>query len=276
MTQYLKLAFITLAVALGFVYFVAPDCLAHRAMCLGLTGEQPTAPFVYRILPTAVIGAFTPVTPVDTLWIATLMQMTCVVVIMPLLHRWLNGSIEGVLIFGVVWLMAQHFWWVSVGTTLEILFVVLALTLINRTWWWLIPIIALAALNRETALLIPGIYFAYHGRREWKRALVLFAVWAGITSLLHLVIGSYPHVLGLRGTLEFNLSTLPDALIANLLLAPLAIAAIYGYKRATRRFKQFAVVSLVYIGAIVIGGALMESQRLILPVLPLLIPLWIT
>jgi len=274
--QYLKLTFITLAVALGFLYFVAPDCLAHRAMCLGLTGEPPTAPFVYRILPTAIIGAFTPATPIDTLWIATLVQMAWVVVIMPLLYRWLNGSIEGVLIFGVVWVLAMHFWWVSVGTTLEILFVALALTLINRTWWWLIPITALATLNRETALLIPGIYFAYHGNREWKRSLVLFIVWAGITSLLHFVIPYAPHQLGLVGTIEYNLSTLPDALIANLLLLPLAIAAVIGYKHATRRFKRFAVVSLVYIGAIVIGGAWMESNRLILPVLPLLIPLWIT
>jgi len=84
-------------------------------------------------LPNAVIGAFSPATPVDTLWIATIVQMACVVVIMPLLYCWLNQSIEGVLIFGVVWVLAMHFWWVSVGTTLEILFVVLTLNILKSS-----------------------------------------------------------------------------------------------------------------------------------------------
>lgn len=275
MHKRLQLAFITTAVALGFIYFVVPDCLAHRAVCLGLTGEQSTAPFVYRILPTAVIGAFAPATPLDTLWTATLVQMACVGVIMPLLYRWFNQSIEGVYIFGMVWIMAQHYWFVSVGTTLEILFVVLALTLINRTWLWFIPLVALAALNRETGVLVVGIYAAYHGRKQWRETVVLLAIWAGITSLLHVAIGSYPHQLGLLGTLEYNLSTLPDALLANLLLLPLAIAAYMGYKRTTTRLQRFCWVAGVYIAAVVVGGAWNESLRLLLPILPLVLPLMI-
>lgn len=268
------LAFMAIAVSLGFVYFVIPQCLANRAACFG-NGEL-VAPFVYRILP-SILKPLYGTSPEGGLWVDTLAQISMTFVIIPLLYRWLRQSltedktIHGISLFVVVWILALHYWFRSVNTTLEILFIVITLNLLNRTWLWLIPITTLASLNRETALLIPAIYIAYHGRKMWCESSVLLTVWVGITSLLHIVIGSFPHELGLLGTLQYNLGNLPDALIANLLLIPLAIMVVMGYNRATRPFKRFMWIALVYIAAVAVGGSWMESERLLLPVLPLVL-----
>lgn len=274
------LLFITIALATAFLLFVVPDCLRmHPAACLGTPGEAPLAPGVYRLLHPALDNLFAPnAKPITLLWVDLFLQAVCVALTVPLLHtwlrRWLNPdrALLGVMIFGVVYLMAYHYYYRSISTALEILFVVTALCLLNRSWLWLIPLLILASLNRETSLLLPILYAAWHGRVKWREAGALLLIWGAITAGIHLVIGSFPHQLGLVGTLEYNLGNLPDALIANLLLLPLAWLVVAGYRAADVRLKRFVWVVAVYVLAIAVGGALNETQRLILPVLPLLIP----
>lgn len=130
---------------------------------------------------------------------------------------------------------------------------------------------ALASLNRETSLLLPILYFAYHGRSKWRESAVLLAIWVIITTLLHVVIGSYPHQLGLLGTWEYNLGNVSEAVVANLLLLPLAWLAVASYKESPPILKRFFWVGAIYILAIIVGGSWMESQRLVLPILPIYI-----
>lgn len=135
----------------------------------------------------------------------------------------------------------------------------------------------LASLNRETSLLIPACYAAYcvgqwHTRGYWLRVGFLVAVWALITTLLHIWLGSAPHVLGLSGTLQHNLDSLGSAIINNAPLIPVWIAAVIGFRRKPRALQALAVVGLLYTGTVIVGATWAEV-RLILPVLILALPL---
>lgn len=133
-------------------------------------------------------------------------------------------------------------------------------------------LVALAATNRETSLVLVFCYLAYYPTR-WRQAAFLALVWGTVTLAIHVGQGSAEHMLGLMGTFQYNLNTLPDALFTNVLLIPLWIAAGIGYRRATGVLKRLAWVALLYMAAIVIGGAWSEMQRLALPVVILIIPL---
>jgi len=283
MANRLIVLFCGIAIALGFLYYPLPDCLQHITVCYSDGTQTTLAPAVYRLLPDALYRVLAPHGgALVTFYVATLAQMAMGLVSPFLLYQWLTQwgkpatALIGVMLFTIVWVMALHYWFLSTGCTLEILFILIALNLLKRTGLWFVPLVALAALNRETSLLIPCIYFAYHGHGAWRKFVALVLVWASVTALIHIGIGALPHVLGLRGTFEWNISQLPNALLANLLLLPLAVMTIMGYKRTTSRFKRLAWVAVVYIAAMTVGGSWDEFQRLILPVLPLLLPTLIT
>lgn len=278
MSNRLTLAFLTIAVSLGFLYFVAPACVLNQTSCFG-DPTRSIAPSVYRLLQPAIEKAVASNATSEGLLLAdTVLQMAIVAVVLPLLYAWLkrwgsaDNAIRGVFVFAIVWILAQHYWFRSVSTSLEILFVVATLVFISRGWLWIAVIVILASLNRETGLVIAGLYAAYHWREKPRESIALILIWAGVTAAIHVMIGSYPHVLGLEGTLHYNLEFLPDAVIANLLLIPLAVAMIMGYWNAPPRLQRFVGVSLVYIVAVIVGGSWGESQRLILPILPAILP----
>lgn len=135
-------------------------------------------------------------------------------------------------------------------------------------------LVALLSLNRETGGVLVALYvawFLHDWRRQAVRLFLLTLVWASVQIALHLSLGSAPHQLGLAGTLAYNLNTLADAFFANLLLLPLVILTALNYSRLTPLLKRLLWVAGLYILAILVGGAWNESQRLILPVLPLVL-----
>ena len=132
---------------------------------------------------------------------------------------------------------------------------------------------ALASTNRETSLLLVFLYAAHYGRQSLKPSLLLLAIWALVTASIHLAVGPYLHMLGLENTLLYNLSNLPDTLISNLPLLPLAWLAVAGYRGAPSVLQRLAWVALGYMVAIAVGASWSEVQRLCLPLLPLILPL---
>lgn len=279
----LLLTFISIALASAFLLFVIPDCLVmHRAACFGELNATPAAPFAYRVLQPALENLLAPLAPgavaVDVLWIDLCIQTLAIMFIIPSLYVWLkrwaepDRAIMGVFIFAVVYLMAYHYYFRSMSTTLEILFVVGSLALIERRCVWFVPLVLLASFNRETGLLVAAIYAGYHGRGTWRESAVLVTLWVLITAGLRYSIGALPHVLGLVGTWQYNLGNIPDALIANLLLLPIVLVLAGSYRASPAPLRRLCWVAVGYGLAIAVGGAWDESQRLILPVLPLVIP----
>lgn len=280
-SRFLLLSFVGIALACGYLLFVVPDCLGmHRSACLGVAGRPPEAPWVYRVLVPMTYSQIAPqATPEDLLRIEVVLQAITVGLTVPALYQWLKRNVNpdqaltGVLIFGVVYLMAYHFWFRALPSSLEILFVVLGLVVIDRSWRFTAVLIILASLNRETGLVVAAIYGAYHWPDKKPQTALLVLIWALITGGIHLIVGSYPHTLGLLGTMVYNAITIPSGLLANILFVPLAAVAVINYRFAPAPLKRLMWVAGIYVMAVIVGAAWEESQRLVLPVLPLILPL---
>ncbi len=134
-------------------------------------------------------------------------------------------------------------------------------------------LVAIASFNRETSAFLVLLYLAYYGLSRWREVAVLGAIWVLVTGGLHVVIGSHPHQLGLVGTLTYNVNTLPQTAVVVVTLLPLALAALGGYRRAPSLLRRLAWVGMLYVGAIAVGASWSESLRLVIPVMPLILPL---
>ncbi len=287
----LLVAFITLALATGYFYLVLPMCTEQTRSCIGGWTIEATAPARYRVLQPALETLIAPNTDpftTEILWPALLLQMAFIVGTIPVLYvwftRWANAdaAVFGVFIFGAMYLFAYSFYYRVLSTSIEIMLVVWTLVLMRKPRIVLLSIITIvAAFNRETGLLIPAIYAAYYADQWRSRAFQITTVWyvglwAAVTIGLRLVLGSAPHMLGgLEGTFVYNLDNLPDALISNLLVIPLALAILISFRLAPAPLKRLALVAGIYFVAILVGAAWNETRRLVLPLLPLLIPLLI-
>ncbi len=284
--RFLILLFIAIALMVGYFQIAVPICLQERAGCLGYPVTPippPTAPGLYRILwPTLeswiapTVGQNDP----NILLVDTLLEFVCIAITIPCLYSWLKRWFEpdralvGVGIFAIVNLAAYHLFFRGGGIPIEVALVCVALACLDRSWLLFIPLVAIGALNRETSLVIVGIYAAYHWLPRWRETVVLAVIWIAITAGLHIVLGGAEHQQGgLVGTYLYNVENLQDGIITNVLFIPLVIAVAAGYKTAPAQLKRFVWVSAVYAAAILVGGAINETQRLVLPMLPLVIPL---
>lgn len=146
--------------------------------------------------------------------------------------------------------------------------------LLNRTFALYALLTVLATLNRESGLILAFIYLTYHGRSHLRSGLALVAIWAGITTGLHIILGPSLHVNGsLLGMLAFNISNAADAGMCFLILFPIYYLTFKGYKGADVRFKRLAWVGVAYMVASWVGGNWGESQRYLLVCLPLILPI---
>lgn len=135
-------------------------------------------------------------------------------------------------------------------------------------------LIVAASLNRETGGILVALYIAYflpEWRFHWRRFLLLAMIWAAIQASIHLALGPAPHMLGLAGTLRYNLDYLPDAIFANLPFIPLLLLALRNFRHMSALRKRLMAIVVLYLVAIGVGAAWNETERLILPVLPLVL-----
>lgn len=286
----LLLTFLVTVLIGGYFYIVLPTCVAKIENCVSADIGTATAPAVYRVLQPALERLIAPtVTRADDeiMLVDMALQSLIVTLTIPALFVWLrrwtddDRALMGVYLFGFVYLLSYHFTYMVLSTSLEILFVVSALVCVKRPYSIPLALLTvLASLNRETGLIVPAIYAAYHLNqwRSWRyrlTGLLLVSLWAGVTAGLRLVLGVYPHMLGTLagGTLAYNLANLPDALFTNILLVPLALAVLLGYRAAPAPMKRLLLVAGAWFVAMLVGSAWNEFHRLVLPLLPLIIPL---
>lgn len=281
----LILAFITIALGIGYFQIAVPLCLYDRAGCLGYPVTPPlplTAPGKYRIFWTTLETWIAPTvgqSDPQILLVDTLLEIVCIVVTIPALFSWLkrwtnpDRAMLGVMVFAAVNLVAYHLFFRGGGIPVEAALVCLALAWLDRKWWLFIPLVVIGATNRETSLVLVGLYAAYHGYKGLKPSLMLLVIYIGITAGLHIVLGGAEHQQGgLVGTYLYNVENLQDGILTNLILVPLVIGVVAGYRSAPVQLKRMCWVALIYAAAIVVGGAVNETNRLVLPMLPLVIP----
>jgi hypothetical protein len=279
-TTYCLLAFASIALILGYYYLAIPNCLDYAKTCFPIPGAPVLAPFRYRLLQPALEALLAPNAGNAQLLFTDFMLQSVLspVIIVGLwlwLKRWADDAraLIGVLVFTAVMVVSFHFYMRGIATTIEIACVLWTLVYIDR--FWIVGLLTIiASLNRETGLIIPALYCFYHFESFSKpeksiTGWPLIAYSVLITDAIHIALGSSDHVLGLVGTLQYNLQNAGDAIFSNLLLIPLIIAATVGYKTLPTALKRLLWVALLYCGAIAVGGAWNEAMRLILPVLPI-------
>lgn len=278
MSNRLLLAFAVL-LTIGSHFFQAiPGCLLNAAACFD---GAYLSPFRYRILQPMLESLFVSGSQTALVFndfmLHSLFTVLAFVGLYIWLKRWLNDTQAalGVWIAAGVCMFAFHYYYRSLGTMIEFALVVWSLILIEKRLIWQVMIVIIASLNRETAIVIPVLYYVYHWKQE-KTGLhyvLLLAVYGAVTLSLHYALGNADHVLGLQGTFEYNLQNLADGLFTAFLLLPLGLLIIMRYRASTPLFKRFTWVSGWYLSAVLVGGAWGESARLLLPVLPLVLPM---
>lgn len=274
------LLFAILATIGGFYYIALPECMARWSMCFA---SMEPAPYRYRVLQMFLENMVATNGEQHLMILADLViHVVCVTFIYlgleAWLRRWVNQAqlMVGIMLMIVVWMLAYWFYLRTVSTVLELTFVMGAIWF-HRRFAVVVALVILASLNRETGFFVALIWMAFHAdnwrtKPYWLRAGVLWAVFAAVTIVLRVSLGYADHTLGLTGTLQYNLGDLRDTVFINAMLAPIFFMAIAGYRKAPPLLQRLALVAGLYVVAIIVGAAWNESPRLILPIMPLILP----
>lgn len=277
--------YLTLMIAIflnigSFWYQVYADCTMPNNNCFH---PNDLAPWRYRVL-VPVFESFAPFGSHGAVFFLDFaLQIALTILITIGLYRWLkrwtsdDRALIGCLLFSMVAMVSYQFYMLSLASTIEMACVVWALVWIEGSMLRYAALVAIAALNRETGLLLPVIYLFYHWKvlkSPSRVGLALIAEWFVITAFIHALRGYAPHILGnvFTGTLEYNLKWLQDGIIAVIPLMPLFIALIVTYKPSPTTLKRLVWVAMFYCSAMLAGAAWSEIQRLILPALVLTLP----
>ncbi len=285
------LIFLVCMTCMSFVYFVLPSCnssLAGIAACYendqAILNHTAQSPYQYRILAPYVMSLVA--SPSNhSAWFMTVLvvHLLSFALIYPILYTWLRrwGSERSAIVglFVMALLLAFSFFHqypLSPTSVIELTLICVTLVLWKR-FWVIVVMVILASLNRETGVLLVAIYALltvadYRQRGYYIRVLVLGGLWALITAGLHITLGAAPHVLGLVGTIQSNIEDLSSGLIVNVILLPLWIAAVIGYRRSPIALKCLGWLALAYLFTAAVGGLWAEMARLSLPAIPLIIP----
>jgi hypothetical protein len=265
----------------GYFYIALPECMERYAMCFQSIAP---APFRYRILSVIFERLISPDGLPHMILLADIViHFVCVVIVYLALWRWLRRwlsaqtAIIGVLLTACVWMFSYNFYLRTTHTVLELMFVVIALLLIRGRIFWYSVAVALASLNKETAFFLVLMWMAFNFNQwklveYWAKSITLAMVYVAVTVALHVSIGEADHILGLEGTIKYNLGDLRDSMLINIILSPLWYMMARGFKSSPPHLRALALVGVLHLVAIVIGAAWNESPRLILPLLPLILP----
>jgi len=157
---------------------------------------------------------------------------------------------------------------------LEVTLFIIALYLIYRhADGWLLPLVLIASLNRETAIFIVVAY-AIH-RRKLPMSLALGLAWLGVFVVLRLWLGDAPRSVTVADIWAENTSPrgiYEGALNSLIFFGVLWFAAIRHYPQAASFLKQMAIVGLLYIITILAFGR-WEETRLLMMLYPIVLPL---
>lgn len=276
------LAFLIVITISSFLHDVLPQCAVETGQCYDMDAmilaNTAPAPFRYRVLSPAIMGIIAQPDNHGAWFSASLtVHLICFMVIYVALYMWLRPiigdgrALAALAIMALLSAFAFHFYYLTPSSIIEV--ALLCLTLVSwRRFGVMLVLVVIGSLNRESALLLVAVYAVLSGWNKRNTA-ILFAVWGVITAALHLVLGSAPHVMGLMGTLQVNIDNLAQSLVIAAFIAPLWIMALTNFRRADWLYKQLALVALIYMGAVLVGGRWLEIGRMGLPAAVLVMPL---
>jgi hypothetical protein len=166
-------------------------------------------------------------------------------------------------------------------------YLIAAALILDRRYEWVVPLMVVGALNRETSGLIPVMLIAVAvthdlrtdlGRRALRAGIAALAVYAVVTVALRLIIGSAPlfKPMGLSpggAYAEFNLRSglTWEYLARTLTIVP--FVALAGVRRWSRELKAFALAIVpAWLVIHLFASILAESRLLLVPYAVVFVP----
>ena len=278
----LLLTFAALLLIGGQLFHALPSCNTRPAMCFDF-GAYAYAPYHYRVLSYALEGMPQSVTP--SLFVNdVLIHSAAIVLILVGLYIWLkrwsgaNGALLGILLLTANWMFAYNYYQRDKATAIELACVVWFLVAMDyRRILPSVAILILASLNRETGFLLAALWALYHlpcwrERRYWVNGAALLLAYGAVYLSLRMALGNADHILGFDGTLAYNLDNIPNALLINLILAPFWILGILSTRHAPAPLRNMALILLLYVPMVALGGGWIETPRLLMPMFPVILP----
>lgn len=157
----------------------------------------------------------------------------------------------------------------------------------KRRYWLLAALVAVASLNRETAVFIPLAFFLTIDMKGFlkrrtdteRKPVVLFGglllIWAAVYWGLRYCLGGAAHIATLGGILAQNTtegSVLHALVNGSLFLGGLWAFAVLGLRYAPGFLKRVAWIVPIYLIAVIAWG-MWREVRLLMPLYPVLVPL---
>lgn len=255
----------------------------HAAIVAG----RELSPYQYRVLVPVALDAVTQ-SPVGLYIGYWLLHAIGFCIFYAGLYRWLRrfGSdtlaLSSLLAVGLLMPVVLQQYAFSPWAIAEIALVVCSLNLARedeRRPLYALLVLA-ASLNKETGFVLALIYACsrmdeLRGRdgRTWRWTLLNVGITVTVFLSLRLLRGDTPHVYGIVGTLEKNLSILDTATLHNLLIAPLWLGAVLGWRAAPARLRWLLLGFVAPYMASVLILARWDEIRLQLTVAPVLLAL---
>lgn len=295
---------LSVSAVLAYVYFrlVGSPYLEERLelhkQILQGTAESP---YRYRVLVPfigeALARSLSAVLPGDRAFLLAyaLYDFAAIFLLLGVLHRYLRAwfsneqALVGVLFAAATMPVALRDHYFQPWSILEAgLFAAGLLCIRDRRYRLLALVVALASLNRETAIFVPlaFLFTAVGARGEDKtshpssgKAALLFggyvAIWAAAFFGLRAILGDAPRVVTVEEILSRN--TIPPAIFRSvvhlvLVFGAFWIFAVAGFRRAPEFVKRTALVAPPYLAAAAVWGIWYEV-RVLMPLYAIVIPL---
>lgn len=283
MTKSARLSILTFALFIsiaGYFYYVLPSCAADQTACFDAQ-SAPLAPYRYRLLQPALDLVAGVQTNEQALAFGTLIHTALLALFVPCVYLWLrrwtndDRAVIGVLITTLLLMLAYRIYFRNIATLIETLCLTTSLLLVNKRLIWQVGLLVVASLNRETGFFLVLFYIAYNGLKWDWRYLVLALTYGAVTFAIHLAMGAADHVLGLVGTLNYNLSNWAEDIFTAILFLPLIVLAVISFRRAPPILQRLTLVAVLFVGANLAGGAINEFPRLMLPVIVICLPMMV-
>lgn len=195
-----------------------------------------------------------------------------------------NTALIGILFIGcMIHIGLQDHYYQPWSITEAVFFVAALLLLKRQQMKFLWPLVIVASLNRETAILIPALIFFHSGAtppknqkfRQYKHFLYAFLAWLAAFAGLRHHHGFADHVISIHSLINLNLKPsqiLKTALNAFLLLGGWWIILIHAVRKCNQNtfLSQSWLILIVYIPLVLVFGVWSEV-RLLIPLYPLAI-----
>lgn len=257
----------------------------HRAVVEG-TGK---APYVYRVLVPVTADLARKVFGLDDpdereipyLALRFLFVFGALVFFHAFLAALLGATwaLAGTLLLAALHPASFYFYWFQPASALDLWIWIVAAwwSLGPGSGWWLLPLVGLGALNRETVVFVPAIHLALRFGREPVRPLLLRtlsmgAVWVAIfLGLRWVLIGPRERVVGVAEVVQGNLDNPHWFGFWLCLFGGLWILPVIGWRDLPGEIRRLSLVMLPYLGLVAVYGRAREL-RLLLPLALFLIP----